>query len=61
MNWTKKKKGCAIVYTSPENDHAIVDRRGFGASAAMGENITYRGIAFDSAEAAKKYAETSAK
>lgn len=50
--WVKKRKGCAIIYTHPTLDRAIVDRKGFGA----GPSITYDGKAFDTVMQAKEYA-----
>jgi len=54
--WSKKRKGCAYIYTHPNVDGAVVDRRGFGINAAMGANITWKGWEFDSVEQAKTFA-----
>ncbi|MCA1297996.1 hypothetical protein [Stappia indica] len=58
MEWTKKKKGCAEIYTAQGIEHAIVDRRGFGVAAALGGSVTFMEIPFDTVDDAKRYAES---
>lgn len=57
MIWKKKRKGSAIVYTAPNINRAIVDRRGFGSPPY----ITFNGISFDTVDQAKSYAENEYK
>lgn len=57
--WTKKRKGCANIYTTKGVDHAVVDNRGFGYSPG----VTWNGQDFssvDEAKAAALHASTSA-
>lgn len=55
--WLKRRKGSAMIYTLNGNNHAVVDRRGFGIKAALGHNITYRDQSFKSVSEAKEYVE----
>ena len=54
--WTKKAKGSGFIYTHPDADGAVVDRRGYGINAAAGANITWQGVPFASVDEAKKAA-----
>lgn len=58
MEWKKKSKGSAHIYTCDELDHAIVDRRGYGIASAMGHQVSFMGKPFKDVDSAKSYAES---
>lgn len=55
--WKKQAKGSGIIHTAEGIPHAVVDRRGFGAKSAMGQNVTYGDKVFPDVESAKRFAE----
>ncbi|NTF69347.1 hypothetical protein [Rhizobium rhizogenes] len=60
VEWVKKKRGFSYIYTATGIPNAIVDRRGYGLSSAMGKSVTFEGRPFASVEEAKQYAEEKA-
>ena len=53
QRWTVKKRGFSTIHVLAGNAHAVVDRNGYGWSAANGCNITYNGKAYPNIESAK--------
>ena len=54
--WRSKAKGSGTIWLHPDVDGAVVDRHGMGVAGATGFSITYRGMAFQTVEDAKKAA-----
>lgn len=52
-DWSKKKKGGAVIYTHPSLTRAVVERKN---SSCFSDSVTYDGVVFDSVEEAQQYA-----
>jgi len=51
-HWIKKKKGLGVIYTHPDLEYAVVDRK----YSVFGDRITYKNIPFNTVEEAQEYA-----